>query len=183
MYRIPVKIHPPILAAMAAILLFLPAGCSKTGKDIPSTGTATKAEVSNVPLYAQTIQNPEANSDVVEIRERLFIAQVNDVYLNPDDYWEKTIKYEGIFRKEQYGELTPYCYVLRYGPGCCGDDGNVGFEVRWANEHTLPYPDNYSWVEARGKLKTYSDGFYNYLYLELFSLTELSTKGNQYVSQ
>jgi uncharacterized membrane protein YcgQ (UPF0703/DUF1980 family) len=120
---------------------------------------------------------------VIEIKEKMFLAQVNDVYLNPEDYLGKTIKLEGLFKEEQ-GYDKSYCFVLRYGPGCCGNDGNVGFEVAWAKEDTQPYPAVDSWVEATGKLKTYEeDGYNQYLYLDLSSLNVLSKRGAETVLQ
>jgi len=123
------------------------------------------------------------NKGIIEIKEKMFNAQVNDVYLNREDYLGKTLKLEGIFITEQY-ERKSYRYVIRYGPGCCGFDANVGFEVRWANEKTNPYPAYNSWVEATGVLKTYEeDGYSDYLYLDLVSLNVLSKRGSETVLQ
>jgi len=120
---------------------------------------------------------------VVEIKEKMFLAQVNDVYLNPEDYLGKTIKLEGIF-KEERGYEKSYCFVIRYGPGCCGNDGNAGFEVAWAKEDARPYPADDSWVEAAGELKMYEeDGYSQYLYLDLFSLNVLNKRGAEMVLQ
>ncbi|MDR1099873.1 MAG: hypothetical protein LBL28_05265, partial [Treponema sp.] len=97
----------------------------------------------------------------IEIKEKMFIAQTNDVYLNPEDYLGKTIKLEGLFKVEQYvGEDKRYCFVLRYGPGCCGNDGSAGFEVAWGRPQFIypapgkalssepDYPIQNAWVEA-----------------------------------
>jgi uncharacterized membrane protein YcgQ (UPF0703/DUF1980 family) len=122
--------------------------------------------------------------DTVEIKEKMFIAQVNDVYLNPEDYLGKTIKLEGLYKEEE-GDDKTYCFVIRYGPGCCGYDGNAGFEVAWEKEKAAPYPDVNSWVEAAGVLKSYKegDGYINYLYLDLASLNVLDRRGAEFVSQ
>jgi len=123
------------------------------------------------------------DKDIIEIKEKMFIAQVNDVYLNHKDYLGKTLKLEGIFIKEPNNENS-YCYVIRYGPGCCGSDANAGFEVKWTNEKTNPYPAFNSWVEATGVLKTYEeDDNYYYLYLDLVSLNVLSKRGKETVLQ
>ena len=124
-----------------------------------------------------------ATGDVIEIKEKMFISQVNDVYLNKDDYLGKTIKLEGLFKVEQ-GYDKSYCFVLRYGPGCCGFDGNVGFEVAWDKEKEKPYPGEDSWVEATGELKTYKeDDSMEYLYLDLVSLNVLNERGSETVMQ
>ncbi|MDR0859049.1 MAG: hypothetical protein LBN97_08465 [Oscillospiraceae bacterium] len=120
------------------------------------------------------------NSDVVEIREKMFVAQTNDVYYNADDYFGKTIKYEGIFTAYTWEETgLTYYSVFRYGPGCCGSDGNCGFEVIWDNAY--PEPDD--WVEAVGTLEVYEEYGEKYLRLALDSLTVLETRGEEYVWQ
>jgi len=124
-----------------------------------------------------------SKKDVIEIKEKMFISQVNDVYLNKDDYLGKTIKLEGLFKTEQ-GYEKMYCFVLRYGPGCCGNDGNVGFEVAWDKEKEKTYPGEDSWVEATGELKTYEeDGYTEFLYLDLVSLNVLNKRGQETVMQ
>jgi len=145
-------------AVIAISALFICTGCAKT-----------KAENKN---------------EIVEIKEKMFIAQVNDVYLNKEDYFGKTIKLEGIFLTEQStAREEPYCFVLRYGPGCCGTDGNVGFEVAWMNSQKKPYPEKNAWVEATGVLKTYEEDDFEYLYLDLSSLNVLKTRGVEVVTQ
>jgi uncharacterized membrane protein YcgQ (UPF0703/DUF1980 family) len=126
----------------------------------------------------------KANSaGTVEIREKMFLAQINDVYLNPKAYLGKTIKLEGLFKQDRgYGKT--YSFVIRYGPGCCGNDGNAGFEVAWGTEKSKPYPKEDSWVEATGVLKSYEEnGYSDYLYLDLSSLNVLSKRGAETVLQ
>ncbi|GMO34290.1 MAG: hypothetical protein Ta2F_10380 [Termitinemataceae bacterium] len=123
---------------------------------------------------------------VVEIKEKMFLAQVNDVYLNSEDYLGKTIKLEGLFKLEKYGENEdPYCFVLRYGPGCCGSDGNAGFEVAWdkqnAADRTMPKEDD--WVEAVGILRSEENDDASFLYLALLELNVLEKRGQEYVAQ
>ncbi|MDR1900696.1 MAG: hypothetical protein LBQ88_00235 [Treponema sp.] len=170
-----------------------------------STGTANRnnAGTQSVSLPA-SIQLPENDGKIIEINEKLFIAQTNDIYLNPEDYMGRTIKLEGLFKSVQYEDGdTPYCFVLRYGPGCCGSDGNAGFEVAWDNppdnrllnddtRYTLSLPDSKQqtampreddWVEAVGVLKSYEEDGYPYLYLSLSSLDIKETRGAEFVSQ
>ncbi|MDR2069497.1 MAG: hypothetical protein LBP71_06470 [Spirochaetaceae bacterium] len=119
---------------------------------------------------------------VIEIKEKMFIAQTNDVYLNPEDYLGKTIKLEGLFKYE-IGYENFYCYVIRYGPGCCSYDGNAGFEVAWDNPDQKKYPEEDAWVEAVGVLDSYDEDGYPYLYLSLSSLTVKQTRGAEFVAQ
>jgi zinc transport system permease protein len=141
---------------------------------------------------------------IIEIKEKMFIAQTNDVYLNPEDYIGKTIKLEGLFKAEQYMEnAPPYCFVLRYGLGCCGSDGNAGFEVAWneltdtaptAAAKTYPegnfdlqsrrrMPNINDWVEAVGVLQAYEENGRPYLYIALSELNILDKRGAEYVTQ
>ena len=127
----------------------------------------------------------QSKNSIFEIREKMFIAQVNDVYLNPDDYFGRSIKLEGIFMKEKVyeGEEDIY-YVIRYAPGgCCGMDGMAGFEVKLTADEKQHIPAEESWVEAIGRLNELKSGFESYLYLELSSLTVLDKKGMEFVSQ
>jgi zinc transport system permease protein len=138
------------------------------------------------PIAGPAAGTAAANKDTtIEIIEKMFIAQTNDVYLNPEDYMGKTIKLEGIFVSEQYeGMESPYCFVLRYGPGCCGNDGNAGFEIAWDNtEAGKTWPAANDWVEAEGVLKTYEEDGYPYIYIALATLKVLDKKGAEFVTQ
>jgi uncharacterized membrane protein YcgQ (UPF0703/DUF1980 family) len=119
--------------------------------------------------------------DVVEIKEKMFVAQTNDVYINADEYLGRTIKLEGMFALDL--EMSPpVYYVFRYGPGCCGYDANAGFEVVW-KEETAAYPDENDWVEAMGVLESYDDDGEPYLRLALKSLTVKAERGLERVEQ
>jgi uncharacterized membrane protein YcgQ (UPF0703/DUF1980 family) len=148
----------------------------------PDDGTYLNSEsaAGTVPAAGESA-SPE---NVIEIKEKMFIAQTNDVYLNPDEYLGKTIKLEGLFKTSQYYEMeAPYCFVIRYGPGCCGYDGTAGFEIAWEAEKAVPYPAEDEWVEAIGTLSTYIEDDYPYLYLSLSQLNILNTRGAEFVSQ
>ena len=117
---------------------------------------------------------------LVVIKEKLFIAQTNDIYFNAEDYLGKTIKYEGIFDIYADPETgNAYYSVIRYGPGCCGVDANAGFEVMWDQD----YPERNDWVEAVGVLEEFEENGFMYLRLALTSLTVLDTRGAEYVAQ
>lgn len=125
----------------------------------------------------------QANKGLVEIREKMFIAQTNDVYLNPEEYLGKTIKLEGIFQVQSYADTeSPYYFVIRYGPGCCGTDGNAGFEVMWDQVDAV-YPAENDWVEAIGVLGAYEEDGYPYICINLASLKVLENRGQEFVTQ
>jgi uncharacterized membrane protein YcgQ (UPF0703/DUF1980 family) len=118
-----------------------------------------------------------AQREVIEIRERMFMGQVKDIYMNADDYMEKIIKLEGVFIVEEWHGRT-YRFVGRNGPGgCCCNDAMIGFEVVWSGDKE--YPEHNSWVEAAGVLKAEGRN----PHLELISLTVLKRRGTEYVNQ
>lgn len=128
----------------------------------------------------ENVEDAAYSGEVIEITEKMFVAQTNDVYYNQEDYLGKAIKYEGIFNIYEVPETGAKFYsVIRYGPGCCGTDANAGFEVKWNKD----YPEHDDWVEAVGILGKYEDDGIEYLRLDLVSLTVLSERGQEFVSQ
>jgi zinc transport system permease protein len=196
-----IKIKKPDLASLLLILLLTACGSRETAVSpedstaqtvfAPGTPPAQQSGESSAKLQpGQTGAKTESAAPAFEIKEKMFVAQVNDIYLNAGDYIGKTIKLEGIFRLEEY-EGRQYRYVLRYGPGgCCGYDGNVGFEVSWeprGSGGSAPSPKSYpkqdDWVRAAGVLEFYEEDDYPYLYLVLSSLNVLDIRGAEFVTQ
>lgn len=162
------------LIIIPIIVLFLLVGCNKESSP-PDRNDSNLTAANN-----NTNSSVTATDDVIEIKEKMFIAQSNDIYLNSEDYIGKTIKYEGLFESVYWEEdKTTYNFVIRYGPGCCGDDGKAGFEVIWDGE----WPQANDWCEVIGTLESYDlDGFTN-LRLRLTSLTVLDKRGAEFVAQ
>lgn len=187
--RFPKGIGPLKTAGKVSIIfIFFIAGCGNSGIIAAKKNNAGSQPVIGIKTDEPRPSLAKSDSDntIVEIGEKMFIAQTNDVYLNAEDYLGKTIKLEGLFKKEQYdGTDAAYCFVLRYGPGCCGNDGNAGFEVAWDDSYTLKpsYPNTDDWVEATGELKYYEEDGYPYLYIALSSLNVLDKRGAEYVTQ
>jgi uncharacterized membrane protein YcgQ (UPF0703/DUF1980 family) len=176
-----------LLLAVSIVSVFLLAcGAGKTGTiagERASGGKAVDKKAVERAAEKRTVEEKIIEEKVVEITEKMFIAQTNDIYLNAEDYIGKTIKLQGLFKKAQYETRDdPYCFVLRYGPGCCGYDGNAGFEVAFRGGEG-GYPGEDDWVEAVGVLKTYTEDDYPYLYIELSSLDVLDERGAEFVTQ
>jgi uncharacterized membrane protein YcgQ (UPF0703/DUF1980 family) len=114
--------------------------------------------------------------EIVKIKEKMFITQINDIYANPEDYLGKTIKYEGIFKIDELFEKEYYS-VIRYGPGCCGPDSNVGFLLKLGNER----PNSGDWVEVVGVLIRHVISGYRQLCIEVTSLKALPIRGEETV--
>ena len=107
----------------------------------------------------------------IEIKDRVFVNQMTDIYLNVDDYVGKVIKFEGYFGIAEKSTWTEYS-VYRPGPACCADDVNLGLEVIWHGE----YPEEKEWVEAIGVFERYKRSEYNRYRLKLSSLTVVQKK-------
>lgn len=176
-----------ILLICLSILALAISGCapSSTAGAPDPTNTPEIAAISldNVPtLISLASPDPqkEANAgEVLEIREKMFIAQCNDVYLNPQEYMGKAIKLEGIYDK--YTDVEggkAYNYVIRYGPGCCGNDGTAGFEFLYDGD----LPELGDWIEAIGTVETVTENDYEYVVLRLSSLRVLTTRGAEFVT-
>jgi uncharacterized membrane protein YcgQ (UPF0703/DUF1980 family) len=134
-------------------------------------------------VFGRGLEAGEPEGGVVEIREKMFIAQTFEIYLNAGDYLGKTLRYQGFFDKQK-DELTgeTYCFVLRNGPGCCpGVDNTAGFEVVW--EGNANWPKLNDWVEVTGVLENCEVDGEQYLRVNLRSLNVLDVRGADYVTQ
>jgi uncharacterized membrane protein YcgQ (UPF0703/DUF1980 family) len=170
---------------LTAVLTAALAGCgggAEAAQPRQSNNNGTQAvDISGAPAGAgEALFAPDG--EVFEIREKMFVSQINDIYLNAEDYLGRVLRYEGIFKEDVYPEWDAvYYYVVRYGPGCCGTDSNPGFEVIW--EEGGEYPAQDEWVEATGVLEAYEEEGYEYLRLRLSSLEVMEARGAEYVSQ
>jgi uncharacterized membrane protein YcgQ (UPF0703/DUF1980 family) len=141
------------------------------------TGCQNQAAVASSP--AAQLETPALKMPVVEISEKMFIAQCNDVYLNPDDYQGKAIKLEGIYSSYVDSKSgNAYHYVMRYGPGCCGNDGSAGFEFLYDGE--MPKPDD--WIEVTGTVEKVTEDDMEYIVLRASKVTVLDVRGVEFVS-
>jgi zinc transport system permease protein len=191
----PMKALSRSAAALSLLMVILLLGCGNSRMLVVKKNKAGTQAVDLGPVAADTpVPGPALHrldpvdrgldSQLIEIREKMFIAQTNDIYQNAEDYLGKTIKLQGLFKRDQYaGNDAEYCFVLRYGPGCCGIDSNAGFEVAWDRLPEKPYPNEDDWVEATGNLGFYEEDGYPYLYLALSSLEVLDERGAEYVAQ
>lgn len=147
-----------------------------------SVSTSVSAPV--LSSKAAPVSSKTERGGVVEIKEKMFIAQLNDIFLNPNDYVGKKIKYEGIFH-EFFWEKTgkTYYQVYRKSPGCCGADGQAGFEVVWPKGEEKGFPQIDDWCEVVGTLELYEEDGDSFLHIVLDSLKIKADRGAEFVSQ
>lgn len=135
---------------------------------------------SAVPFTA--VESNDSPSDIdVDITEKMYVAYINEVYVNTDDYIGKTVRIQGMFQPytdENTGQT--YYYVYRTGPGCCGNDGSMcGFEFTWGGD----MPNDNDWIEVVGSLRTYEEDGWSYLTLDAKSVTVMEERGAEIVYQ
>jgi len=118
------------------------------------------------------------SGDVMEITDRAFIMQVDNIYTNSHLYLGRMIRYEGIFETVNW-HGAPSHIVFRNAPGCCGDDGVVGFEVYL--DGAEPFADN-AWVAITGELEEHA-GASGGIRLRITSIEELDERGMEFVNQ
>ena len=141
-------------------------------------GCQTQAAVV-APAPTEPARTAAPELPVVEITEKMFIAQCNDVYLNPDDYQGKAIRLEGLYSSQVDLEGNKaYHYVMRYGPGCCGYDGSAGFEFLYDGE----MPQLNDWIEVVGTVEKMTENDMEYIVLRASKVTVLDVRGAEFVS-
>lgn len=121
-----------------------------------------------------------SGSDILEIGERMFITQINDIFYNFDEYKDKTIIVEGMFTMfYSYDGTKKAPGVYRNGPGCCQNDGWAGFLLKYDGE----LPEGNEWIKVKGTPEIVKEGNYLCLYLNVISLEVRDERGAEFVCQ
>ena len=75
----------------------------------------------------------------IVIHDKLFIATMNDIYTNLDDYGDILVTFEGNLVRGSFDdpefEGTEYPFVYRLGPGCCYNDLYAGMYLEYYNKY------------------------------------------------
>ena len=104
------------------------------------------------------------------LKDRLFVQQVKDIYLNPKTYGDKIVQIEGFFEKYMDDNNQERYEVFRKTAGCCGDDGRAGFEFVYKKEK-LKFGQN-EWIMVEALVKEGMIDGYDHIYLEAISVTK-----------
>ena len=118
---------------------------------IGSSSNSSSEEKKSSGVTRKSNGNVEIDSNnILEIKDNFFIEQTNDIYLNYKDYVGKTVKMEGLVYSYQ-DDNGDTCYaVVRNTPGCCGNDGLAGLDIRYDKD----YPKVNTWIEVVGVIGT-----------------------------
>lgn len=182
-----VKKMKVVILAVLCIGLIIGCGKSDSGGDQPTgigvVGHFPDSRSEPIESVAEevSVSVTDTDSDTLEISEKMFLTQINDIYNNFDLYKDKTVIVEGIYAEFISGDETETApVVFRYGPGCCGNDGWGGFLLHYDGE----FPAEDSWIRVTGtpELVTSEAGFTD-LYLNVNSLVVKEERGEEYMLQ
>ena len=175
-----------LLLFITLVSLLACAGCSTEAVSpsqvtIPTStaNTDLSGETKTDDTKADNDKTSKKDDSVFEIREKMFIAQCNDIYLNLKDFEGRTVKIEGFCDTDIDPETGKTYYgVIRKGPGCCGNDGVAGFEFTYGGQ----YPKQNDWLEVVGKITVVKKGNYDVVVIDASKVTVKTTRGADFVS-
>lgn len=114
----------------------------------------------------------------IVIHDKLFIATLNDIYTNLDDYGDILVTFEGNLVRGSFDDPdfagTEYPFVYRLGPGCCYNDLYAGMYLEY--DGNIP-PDD-TWVKVCGKPFYFEHNGFTELFLKVESLEIMEKKGS-----
>ncbi|MBF1295328.1 DUF1980 domain-containing protein [Parvimonas micra] len=119
-------------------------------------------------------RDADSKDGIINISDGIFLALVNDIYVNKDEYVGKKVRISGQnvrFEDKDTGEVI-YA-ILREGPGCCYNDSVIGFEYITDGK----YPEKDKWYEMIGEviIDKYKTG--KVVKLKLIEIKEIEPKG------
>ncbi|WP_010243921.1 TIGR03943 family putative permease subunit [Acetivibrio cellulolyticus] len=159
------------------ILIIFLAGCNKKPLlSEPSTTSIAEEQTDKSAVVSTPEDQTNSSGNVVKISERFFIQQCNDIYTNLNDYKGKTIQLEGMYDSytdEETGKTRHA--VIRKSPGCCGNDGVVGFEFSYDGQ----MPKLNEWIKVTGTLEVEES---EDIILHLSKLEVLEIRGKEFVT-
>lgn len=114
----------------------------------------------------------------IVIHDKLFVATLNDIYTNLDDYGDILVTFEGNLVRGSFDDPdfagTEYPFVYRLGPGCCYNDLYAGMYLEY--DGNIP-PDD-TWVKVSGKPFYFEHNGFTELFLKVESLEIMEKKGS-----
>lgn len=169
--------------AIFGLGILLMIGCGSE-KEEPKGVTVIEQEESSAEETAaedSVMRETAAEESVLEIGEKMFLTQINDMYYNFDNYRDKTIIVEGMYSEFSSWDGTwTVPVVYRNGPGCCGNDGWGGFLLKYEGE----FPEENDWIRVTGTPELAEDeAGYTNLYLKVISIEIMKERGNEFVTQ
>lgn len=184
------KLLIPLL--ILALCLGLSA-CGDKGKDSTNSDSAAASSTSassdsskdssSSSDGSSDFKDPGGKDGVVEIKEKMFLTQITDIFANFDDYKDKKVKVEGMFTYFKDSNDQPTLPVVyRKGPGCCGNDGWGGFFLDMPKD--MKVPNDNDWIIVTGSPeREYDDQGVVTLHLKVDKLEVSDKRGAEFVKQ
>jgi uncharacterized membrane protein YcgQ (UPF0703/DUF1980 family) len=114
----------------------------------------------------------ENNIDIV-VGDDYYSTQINDWYMNFEEYEGKTVEIEGYY----IADYLPYLFVGRYGPTCPYCQGAyVCFEF-YTKEDLTELVSGQDWIKVKGILKEDEDQSGQFYYIETMSIEKMDEVG------
>ena len=124
--------------------------------------------------------NVNNSGDIIIIEEKMFMLELNDIYLNYKDYEGKTIKYDGFVYIDEFTKAT----VIGREYYCCGYDSYmIGFECDFGENKEKMILENDKWFDVEGIIciNKGEDGM-EYPFVKITSIKEKAEEGQRVVS-
>ena len=117
-------------------------------------------------------KNFDGHVDIV-VGNNLYTTQINDWYMNFNQYVGKTVEIEGYY----IDDYAPYTFIGRYGPTCpyC-NGGYVSFEF-YTQDDLSGLKSGKDWINVKGILRQWEDTNGIFYYIEALSLVEMDKVG------
>ncbi len=149
-------------------------------KNDSNTKEYIKTELSDGTLYS--IDGKEYKSDIV-VGDNYYDTTINDMYLNPDSYYNKNIEIQGM-----YFENLPYTFVGRYStsnmcPNCPSGYSYIEYQLDGKLDKKLT--DVEDWIKIIGTLTKGNDEssyYQDYYYLKVLSIEVMKERGQETVN-
>lgn len=156
-------------------------------EDVVSTQASTSTGVSSsMPVDASSHLSLNYNSDIETDRENFdsenidivvgdnyYSTQINDWYMNFDQYKGKTVEIEGYY----IADYLPYLFVGRFGPTCPYCQGAyVCFEF-YTKDDLSELVSGKDWIKVKGILREDEDESGTFCYIEAISIEKMDQAG------
>ncbi|OYP44561.1 hypothetical protein C8E03_101410 [Lachnotalea glycerini] len=114
----------------------------------------------------------DKNIDIV-VGDNYYSTQINDWYMNFDQYEGKTVEIEGYY----IADYLPYLFVGRYGPTCPYCQGAyVCFEF-YTKQDLTQLISGQDWIKVKGILRKDTDESGEFYYIEAISIEKMDEAG------
>ena len=126
------------------------------------------------------IYDVDNSGDTIVIEEKMFMLELNDIYLNYKDYEGKVIKYYGFVYNDEFTKAT----VIGREYYCCGYDSYmIGFECDFSENKEKIILENDKWFDVEGviSIKKGENGI-EYPFVKITSINEKAQEGQRVVT-